>query len=185
MTSSKKTDSRNQSASADTPHTVQPHSTNTPHTAQPHSTNAPHEAEPRTARQDPHIDQPQDPHSPSSKTASAPWTARRIAALLCIVVLVAMYLITLFLAIFASPGAGGMFRASLLLTIALPVFCWIFIWGIGLLRGRQTIASANILNSNPEERRRMEEAIAREQERETTATQTATTQTESEKKTAE
>lgn len=91
-----------------------------------------------------------------------PWTVKRIAAVVCIAALLAMYLITLALALTASPGTGGMFRASLLLTIALPVFCWIFIWAVGVLTHKKTIASVNLLNSNPQERAKMEEALAKQ-----------------------
>lgn len=87
------------------------------------------------------------------------WSARRVAALVSIILLVAMYVVTLFVAIFDSSSAGRMFRLCLGLTVAIPVFLWIFIWCIGVLEHRKTIASMEILNSNPDERRKMEEEL--------------------------
>ncbi len=88
-----------------------------------------------------------------------PWTAKRIAAWICIAALAAMYLITLILALTDNTAAGSLFKASLLLTIVLPIFCWIFIWAVGVLNHKETIASMKILNSNPAERKKMEEAL--------------------------
>ncbi len=93
-----------------------------------------------------------------------PWTPKRIAAWICILALAAMYLITLILALTDNTAAGSLFKASLLLTIVLPIFCWIFIWAIGVLTHRETIASMKILNSNPEERKKMEEALRQSKE---------------------
>ncbi len=92
-----------------------------------------------------------------------PWTAKRIAAWICIAALAAMYLITLILALTDNTAAGSLFKASLLLTIVLPIFCWIFIWAIGVLTHRETIASMKILNSNPAERKKMEESLQQAQ----------------------
>lgn len=93
------------------------------------------------------------------KNSNAKWTAKRIAALIGILLLVVMYVVTLFAAIFDSSSTGRLFRLCLGLTIAVPIFLWIFIWCIGVLEHRKTIASMEILSSNPEERRRMEEAL--------------------------
>ncbi len=93
-----------------------------------------------------------------------PWSAKRIAAWICILALAAMYLITLILALTDHTAAGSLFKASLLLTIVLPIFCWIFIWAVGVLTHRETIASMKILNSNPAERKKMEDALQSSQE---------------------
>ena len=81
-----------------------------------------------------------------------PWTPKRVLAWLLIIALVSMYLAS-------SPAAGSAFRASLLLTIALPVIVWILIWAIGVLQRRTSIASLRLLNSNPQARKEMEQAV--------------------------
>lgn len=88
-----------------------------------------------------------------------PWTAKRIAAWICIIVLVAMYVVTLVAAIMSKPGADTLFKSSLALTIFLPIVCWVFIWLYGFFTDKKTIASLNILNSNPEARKKMEDEI--------------------------
>ena len=88
-----------------------------------------------------------------------PWTAKRIAAWICIIVLVAMYVVTLVAAIMSKPGAETLFKSSLALTIFLPIVCWVFIWLYGFFTDKKTIASLNILNSNPEARKKMEDEI--------------------------
>ena len=88
-----------------------------------------------------------------------PWTPKRVLAWLLILALVSMYLVTLVLSLSSSPAAGSAFRASLLLTIALPVIVWILIWAIGVLQRRTSIASLRLLNSNPQARKEMEQAV--------------------------
>ena len=74
----------------------------------------------------------------------APWTVKRIAA----------------------PGAGKLFRFSLGMTIAVPIFLWIFIWCVGKLTDQGSMASLDILNSNPKEREKMEKALQEEMQKE-------------------
>ena len=88
--------------------------------------------------------------------------AKRIAAIAAIVLLAGMYIVTLVSAVFSFPGADMLFRASLGLTIAVPVMAWLVIWMIGLFRGEKTIADPQILQSSPAERKKMEDAILRE-----------------------
>ncbi len=96
----------------------------------------------------------------------APWTARRIAAVIGIVLLVGLYLLTFISALMGTEGSGRLFRFSLGMTIAVPIFLWIFIWCVGKLQNRHNMASLDILSSNPEERKKMEEAVQREKEAE-------------------
>lgn len=98
-------------------------------------------------------------HQETGSRKKYPWTAKRIAAWICIAALAAMYVVTLILALTDNTAAGSLFKASLLLTIVLPIFCWIFIWAVGVLNHKETIASMKILNSNPAERKKMEEAL--------------------------
>ena len=89
----------------------------------------------------------------------APWTAKRVAAIIGIVLLVALYVVTFVSAFLGSEGAGRLFRFSLGMTIAVPIFLWIFIWCIGRFQNKRNMASLDILSSNPEEREKMEKAV--------------------------
>ena len=95
----------------------------------------------------------------------APWTAKRVAAIIGIVLLVALYVITFISALLGSEGAGRLFRFSLGMTIAVPIFLWIFIWCIGRFQNKRNMASLDILSSNPEEREKMEKAVREEMAR--------------------
>lgn len=96
----------------------------------------------------------------------ASWTARRIAAVVGIVLLVGLYLLTFISALMGTEGFGRLFRFSLGMTIAVPIFLWIFIWCVGKLQNRHNMASLDILSSNPQERKKMEQALQREKEAE-------------------
>lgn len=95
-----------------------------------------------------------------------PWTVKRVAAWVAIIVLVAMYVVTFILACLSSPKAQTAFRAALFCTIFIPVACWIFIFLWGFFTNRKTIASFNLMNSNKEARQEMEEAVRKDAEKE-------------------
>ena len=97
----------------------------------------------------------------------APWTVKRAAAVAGIVLLAGLYLLTFISACIGTDASGKLFRFSLGMTIAVPIFLWIFIWCVGKLTGRHSMASMDILNSNPEERRKMEEALQRDADQST------------------
>lgn len=69
---------------------------------------------------------------------------KRIAALACVVILVALYLMTLIFAIADFPGWQRMFGGCLVGTIALPILLWVYIWLYGKIKDRHTIASFDI-----------------------------------------
>ena len=100
-----------------------------------------------------------DKSTGNKKEQKAPWTAKRVAAIIGIVLLVALYVITFVSAFLGSEGAGRLFRFSLGMTIAVPIFLWIFIWCIGRFQNKRNMASLDILSSNPEEREKMEKAV--------------------------
>ncbi len=54
-------------------------------------------------------------------------TPKQIAALACVVLLVALYVITFIAACLDSTATGRLFAGCLGLTIALPILCWIFV----------------------------------------------------------
>ena len=55
-------------------------------------------------------------------------TPKQIAALICVVILVCMYLVTLIVACLDFSGSGKLFAACLLATIGLPILLWIYMW---------------------------------------------------------
>ncbi|MDO4314123.1 MAG: hypothetical protein Q4C52_13665 [Eubacteriales bacterium] len=69
---------------------------------------------------------------------------KQIAALVCVVILVALYLLTLIFAIADFPGWQRMFGGCLVGTIALPILLWVYIWLYGKIKDRHTIASFDI-----------------------------------------
>ncbi|MCM1174838.1 MAG: hypothetical protein NC341_07270 [Blautia sp.] len=71
-------------------------------------------------------------------------TPKQIAALLCVIILVLMYLITLIVACLDFPGADKMFAACLLTTVALPILLWLFIWFYGMMKERQAEAAEEL-----------------------------------------
>ena len=71
-------------------------------------------------------------------------SSKQIVAILCIVLLVAMYIITLFVALFDSSGSGMWFTICLFSTMFLPLLAWIYIWLYGRLTNKHTIADFDI-----------------------------------------
>ncbi|WP_318709362.1 hypothetical protein [Candidatus Acetatifactor stercoripullorum] len=70
-------------------------------------------------------------------------TPKQIAAMTGVVLLVLLYVVTLFAAIFGSKAADSLFQLCLFATIALPLVLWIYIWIFGRLTNRSTIADLN------------------------------------------
>ena len=101
-------------------------------------------------------DRPDSPRSGSLK---------RILALAGVILLAALYLVTFFLAVLGDARSTQLLRFCFGMTIFLPIFLWVVIWCVGYLRHKRSMASLDILDSNPEERARMEEAVSREIER--------------------
>lgn len=62
---------------------------------------------------------------------------RRILAILGIVLLVSMYLITLFCAVFGTGNDMAMFKASVTCTILVPILIWGYTVIYRLAKGRQ------------------------------------------------
>lgn len=54
-------------------------------------------------------------------------TPKQIAALVCVVLLVAMYVITFIVACLDVTDSGHLFAGCLAATVALPILCWIFL----------------------------------------------------------
>ena len=62
---------------------------------------------------------------------------KQIAALLCVVLLISLYVVTFLVACFGSVDSGQLFAACLGATIALPVLLWILLWFYDLMKKRQ------------------------------------------------
>lgn len=105
----------------------------------------------------------------TSDKGSSEWGLRRIIAVIAILLLVGLYLVTFILAVAGNENSAGMLRFCFGMTIFVPLFSWVMIWCAGYLTHKKTIASLDLLDSNPAERERMEEAIAREMGQESRA----------------
>ncbi len=78
-------------------------------------------------------------------------SSRQVVALAGVILLVAMYLITLVVAILNQDSSGRLFQACLVGTIAIPLLIWVYIWMYGKLRGRHTMADLDPDGSVPED----------------------------------
>lgn len=54
-------------------------------------------------------------------------TPKQIAALICVIILLCMYLITFIVACLDFPNADKLFAVCLLTTVGLPILLWIYI----------------------------------------------------------
>lgn len=75
-------------------------------------------------------------------------TSRQVCAIIGIVMLVLLYIITLFAAIFDSTASHALFAACLLATVAIPLLIWIYTWMFGKLTNRSTFADFHPENKN-------------------------------------
>lgn len=65
---------------------------------------------------------------------------KRIAAIICIVLLLLLYIATLIVSILDFPGQDKLFAACLGATIGLPILLWLYIGLFGKLLERPTMA---------------------------------------------
>ena len=72
---------------------------------------------------------------------------KQIAALLCVVLLISLYVVTFLVACFGSVDSGRLFVAGLGATIALPVLLWILLWFYDLMKKRQSQVLSDLLDS--------------------------------------
>ncbi len=77
-------------------------------------------------------------------------SAKQIAAIVCIVLLAAMYVATFIVACLDFPGWERLFQACIVATIGLPILLWIYIGMYGWLKQKHTIASLDILQDKQE-----------------------------------
>ena len=53
---------------------------------------------------------------------------KQIAAIICIILLVLLYVATLVVSLLDFPGSDRLFAACLVATVGLPILLWIYIW---------------------------------------------------------
>lgn len=78
-------------------------------------------------------------------------TSKQVVALAGVVLLAAMYLVTLVVAIFDQNNSGRLFQACLVGTIAIPLLIWVYIWMYGKLHGRHTMADLDLGGEAPKD----------------------------------
>lgn len=71
-------------------------------------------------------------------------TPKQVAALLCVIILILLYLVTFISAFLNFPGADKLFAACLLASIGLPILLWLCIWFYGRLQERRAEAAEGL-----------------------------------------
>ena len=79
------------------------------------------------------------------KKDNSKMTPKRMAAIVALVLLVLLYVVTFFVALFAPVDKGNLFAACLMATIAVPLLAWIYIWLYGQMTGKRTMADLNLM----------------------------------------
>lgn len=67
-------------------------------------------------------------------------THKQVAAIVCIVLLLLLYIATLIVAILDFPGSDRLFAACLGATIGIPILLWIYIAAYGKLTNKKSMA---------------------------------------------
>lgn len=70
-------------------------------------------------------------------------TSKQVVAIIGVLLLVLLYIGTLFAAIFDNSESGRWFMLCIFATVAIPILLWIYTWMYGKLTGRHTIADTN------------------------------------------
>ena len=86
-----------------------------------------------------------------NKTPKKKRTYKQIVALGGVILLVALYILTLLVAIFAPQTAGHLFQACLMATVFIPILIWIYVWMYGKLTGKHTMADPEYLQDSDTE----------------------------------
>lgn len=68
--------------------------------------------------------------------------SKQIAAILCIILLVLLYVATLVISLLDFPGSDKLFGACIIATIGLPILLWIYIWLFGKVTSRHTVTDS-------------------------------------------
>ncbi len=73
---------------------------------------------------------------------------KRIVAIVGIILLVGIYVVLLFEAIFGDMGPGSAFAGCAAATVAIPILLWLILWVYTALTGNRTVASADPYGRN-------------------------------------
>lgn len=65
-------------------------------------------------------------------------TPKQIAALICVILLLCMYIITFIVACLDFPNSERLFAACLLTTVGLPILLWIYIQLYTIIKKKQS-----------------------------------------------
>lgn len=65
---------------------------------------------------------------------------KQIAAIICIILLVLLYVATLVISLLDFPGSDRLFAACLVATVGLPILLWIYIWAYGKFTNKPSVA---------------------------------------------
>lgn len=84
----------------------------------------------------------------SDNNEKAKWSAKRIAAIVGIIVLVGMYISLLILAFIFPANSFELFIMAVTGTVGITILIWLMIWVIGLMTRRHTIASLDAMTSD-------------------------------------
>lgn len=71
-------------------------------------------------------------------------TSKQIVAIAGVVLLAALYVITLIVAFADNSASGKLFSLCLFATVAIPLLIWIYTWMYGKLTNRHTFADLDI-----------------------------------------
>lgn len=75
---------------------------------------------------------------------------KQIAAIAAVILLAALYLLTLVAAIIDPSASGRWFAGCLVCTMAVPLLAWIFIWIYGEVTDRKTVADLHLMQDQEE-----------------------------------
>lgn len=74
-------------------------------------------------------------------------TSKQVVAMIGVILLVALYIVTLLVAIINPDESGMYFQICLVSTIVVPVLIWIYVWMYGKLTQRHTFADPDYLKT--------------------------------------
>lgn len=78
-------------------------------------------------------------------------SVKQIAAMTAVILLAALYILTLIMAIVDPSASGRWFVICLVCTMAIPLLAWIFIWIYGETTGKKTIADLHLMQEQDAE----------------------------------
>ncbi len=78
-------------------------------------------------------------------------TSKQVVAMVGVILLVLLYVVTLFVAIIDRSASGNLFIACLVCSISIPILIWIYTWLYGKVTGKPTIANYTAKQPTPED----------------------------------